>query len=208
MKAIIIAFLSVVSISAWASSPIPVLSYLDANVAGGFSTHSVQTSATHPKMGQFGMGIALGAEVWRGIMVGANSDYRFINHYSDVTKLVGNSRGNRWNYVAPMIGYKAGRFTLKGDFQFLGDYNLSNKTSKNEEVKYKKPLGGRLAVMYQLPQFWIYNLEGLHAGLYGEYLAFGKLWTTNAGERDMTTHLKLWQFGATVAWSFFYLYPP
>jgi len=60
-------------------------------------------------------------------------DFRFINQYSDVDPIIGNKRGYRWNTVAPEIGVKYWRLLLKGNFQFLGSYNILNKT--DEDIK-------------------------------------------------------------------------
>ncbi len=186
--------------------------YLDASLFAGYSKISYSDSYEAPTLGQGGGSITAG--YWLrdyinfDLFVGATTDFRFINQYSDVDPIIGNKRGYRWNTVAPEIGVKYWRLLLKGNFQFLGSYNILNKTDEDITIKYKSPLGGKLTALYPLAAEispWKF-LNNIHLGVHVEYLAFSDLETSYdnvvSGTTELPSAQKIWQAGISATYVF------
>ncbi|OFZ81085.1 MAG: hypothetical protein A2583_10945 [Bdellovibrionales bacterium RIFOXYD1_FULL_53_11] len=172
------------------NTALPVNFSVDAS--GGYSQRGVSSALKDtPRLGQYGFGISGGYETGPFIF-GFCSDFRFINQYSTVKVLVGNTRGTRWNIVSPMAGFRYGAMAAKMDFQFLGNYNLSNKTADNADLSYGRPLGGRVAVYYVTP-------FSLLIGAYYEHVWFGSEKNSTKNEQVLSQRIGLWQSGLTAS---------
>lgn len=139
--------------------------YKDAYADAGYSTVNV-TTGTKPILAQYSVGFSFAKNLFNRFFVGVSSDYRWINHYSGVNA-AGNYRGKRWNTLAPIIGIYIKRFTLVLDYQFLGNYILSNATDAAASVTYSSPIGGRATILYPIGKS-----NHLNMGLYFEQISF------------------------------------
>lgn len=109
----------------------------------GRSTVSSQSS-TEPKTTQYYGGVALGISPFRIFSLGALSDYRMIQQITDAnSSSFGNRTGSRWNQVSPYFDINMGPLRLRGVYQFLGDFELKNRTSTGSTLTYTSPKGYR-----------------------------------------------------------------
>ena len=166
--------------------------YLDINGFGGYTGTTVASDDTTPKLAQFGLGFTGAYQMSDNSFAGLSSDYRFINQYSAVIESVGNRKGTRWNIISPTIGVQMNHWTLKGDFQFLGNYELAKQTSTGSKITYKRPLGGRITALYPFLD------AEIHTGLYFEYLSFGYQYLSSGTGIDLSKRLLLWQIGVSI----------
>ncbi len=168
--------------------------YLDASGFMGYTKSTDQDGADSPTLLQPGGGATLGWRFASLLILGVSSDYRAINHMSDVTPQVGNRRGTRFNIVSPTLGIQAGKFLLKGDYQFLGNYKLGNQTVEGADMTFKSPSGFRASLAYALA-------DHVYTGLYYETINFGKQEVSTGTEIELSKKLNVWQIGAVLTFS-------
>lgn len=174
--------------------------YFDLMALAGYSSPTVVSGAKVPILGQYGAGTTIAYKFFPFLFSGITSDYRIAAQYSDVSKTIGNFGGSRFNYAAPTIGFVFPSFTLKLDFQFLGDYKLSKTTTKGESIQYKNPQGARAILLLPFTKRLIHMPITL--GLNGEYMTFDKQNSSSLGLRDLSPNLVYWQAGLVAAYVF------
>ena len=142
-----------------------------------------------PTIYQMGGSASLGIRFLNSFLFGATSDYRMINQYSEPTKLVGNRRGKRFNLVAPFVGLITDRFLFKFNYQFLGDYVLSNPTAEGITMSYTDPTGFRGTALFRFNPY-------LASGVFFEYLQFKTQKLIE--EIKLADSYNMWQAGISV----------
>ncbi|HTL10866.1 MAG TPA: hypothetical protein VL588_00160 [Bdellovibrionota bacterium] len=168
--------------------------HLQMNGTLGYVGTEVSSGSTVPSLLAFEIG-AVGAYRFKGEwFAGLTTDFRFVNQYSHVDPTVGNRRGTRWSILSPTFGTKLGRLLLMLNIQFLGDYNLGNKTAGGLSVSYNNPFGGRLTGLFPVH-------EKIHAGMEVEYVGFAQQ-TTGPSHLSLTKKFNMWDVGLTVAYVF------
>lgn len=117
--------------------------YFDFGLNAGKGSAIMQNESESPKVIQYGFGSTLGHEIY-GVNLGVSLDYYLVEQLSDVKPPYGNRRGSRQNIASPTLILNFLSVTLKFDYQFLGFYKFSNKTSAGSLIKYSDPLGMRI----------------------------------------------------------------
>ncbi|MFZ9595286.1 MAG: SH3 domain-containing protein [Bdellovibrionia bacterium] len=161
--------------------------YVDFSTTLGYSGISV-TQGSAPTLTQLTLGASFGYFVSKNFFLGLNTDYRMTQHQSAVNPVQGNFRGTRFNAFSPMVGGLVQSWIYRLDFQFIGDYELSQTTNSGSKLSYGAPLGVRAVVLRPIYQFF-------SVGAVFEYMRFSTQKISDIGEQNLTQPLTLWQAG-------------
>jgi hypothetical protein len=144
--------------------------------------------------GSFG---AVGA-VWLNddFFVGLSSQVTFTNQYSAVSSTVGNVRGSRWNPISPFMGWKVySNLVFRTEFEFLGNYNLTNTTASGQSISYQSPIGVRVIVSSPI-------YKALSLGAVFEYISFSTVNNSSTGSQSLGVRTAMWCYGLQVGYAF------
>ena len=170
--------------------------YLDANANFASVGNASSSVASSPTLLGYGLGLSIGYDVIRVFFLGFAADAEWVGQYTAPDDATGNRRGNRLQF-SPQIGARIGDFVFKGDYQFMGNYNLSTSDAAGNTVSYTKPSGFRLQALYGLT-------EDIYGGLIYQSVSFSNqhLVGPNAGDTALSQNFSLTQFGVTLAYTF------
>lgn len=158
---------------------------------GGYASSSVPQGFSSPTLTESGVGLAAGFG-FRGLMIGAVTDYRWISQLSTPTNGSGNRRGQRWNVVAPTVFIFFKKCFVQIEAELLGDYKLTNLTPEGARVAYQRPVGAKVT-------FGIPLSPQLSLGLYAEAVLFRTQTVTET--KELHPPLNLWSTGAQAIWT-------
>lgn len=161
------------------------------NGFGGYSSSTVPNGYSSPTLNQFGLGAAAGFG-FRGFMLGAATDYRWISQTSDLANGVGNRRGARWNVVSPALFIFFKKFFIQLEAQLLGEYKLTNLTPEGAAVIFKRPIGAKVA-------FGIPLSHRFYLGAFVESVLFRSQTVTET--KELHPPLNLWSTGLQLIWT-------
>lgn len=130
-------------------------------------------------------------------LLGATTSYEWINQYSDSAPPVGNWRGSRLDPVAPTAAFLIGPVTLQGDYELLGNYNLSTAAADNSSVSYTGPSGYAISLTCAI-------MNGFNVGFLYRNLSFTTQSSSSGGSTTLQTKFGLTDYGLTAT---FALYP-
>ena len=157
-----------------------------------------------PSLLSYGMGTVLGG--WLPINIpglktfaGLLFDYRYFGQMSEVDPALGNFRGKYFQPLSPTVGAVFRDWLVRVDFEFLGNYQLLNKTTEGAEIAYTRPLGFRAAGFYTFKRIL---KKDIRVGLQYEELSFGRREITGFPNLQLDPKLSLSQLGIVLAYGF------
>lgn len=166
--------------------------YGDVNLHAGYSSTSVPSGSSTPTLIQLGGGGTLAYKFGDVFFLGVSSDYSFINQYSDVDTSVGNRRGTHWAMIMPSVGANFSGFTIKGNFEFWGNYYLYSPDVNGASIIYNKPIG--FSIQGLIPIVGMLNLGAMF-----QWVRFGSQYSSISGDQAASNPFVLWQAGLMAA---------
>ena len=157
----------------------------------GYSGLSGTGLSSSTSMTQLGGDVTLAVRIDDAFLFGITSDYRNIGQLSSIDSHVGNFTGTRFTPVSPTIGLRTRKYFLEIDYQFLGDFSLSNKTAGGASISYAHPQGIRIRVAHQF-------YHSIYAGLQYETVSFTTQKSSQNGDISLSPSLSLWQAGINI----------
>ncbi|OFZ80300.1 MAG: hypothetical protein A2583_10465 [Bdellovibrionales bacterium RIFOXYD1_FULL_53_11] len=177
---------------------IPV--FLSGELSSGYVNVPVSPGRSTPLAIRFGGGLSLGTMLWNHLIIAAETDFTFVNQYSEVTKSGGNFRGTRWNIVSPVLGYYFWDISIIAGYEFLGNYNFYSQSTTKNNISLTDLKGGRLGASYRI---W----NGIRAGILFQYLLFSN--RNDSSDTDKTgvnipldPKFKMWQVSLATGYQF------
>jgi hypothetical protein len=176
------------ALSAFVSTPcwaVPL--FLDLSAGGAYGKSGFASEASAPSMGHYTGDLTLGLTIRKKFKLGARTAYSQIIQFSESSEN-GNRRGHRFAVISPVLGIELGRFELRGDYQFLGDYTLASTDDSGNQVIYSKPSGFGAKLLYSLGR-------RISIGARYEMISFSAE-SLAGSESDLAEKLTLSSFGA------------
>ncbi len=183
---LLIAFLTLTT-SAFAK----VTFYGDIFGGGGNGKAKAGSDASSPEMTHVFGGITYGLNIAETFVVGGTSDYRSVSQRTASNALTfGNRSGTRINVFSPTLIIDLQKAFVKADYQFIGNYELTNSTATGQKISYQAPKGYR----GQLGFYFSKNKDAF-LSLYYEALEFGSEQVGTAAAKTLTNKLRLNSYG-------------
>lgn len=169
----------------------------------GYGRAHVAGESQSPNMGQLTLGIDYGIRIGF-LLLGGTSDYRVINQYSsDEPNIYGNRRGRRAVLFSPTVGLAFSRWNIRYDYQYLGDYQLSQVNNAQQNITYVKPKGHRLQIRYRLNGTEVDSENSsFFLGLFAERVTYTQEKIGSQPPQSTKGKLYLDQAGITFGWGF------
>ena len=160
------------------------------SLSAGQGTAAVSTESSPPKIGVYSVHATIGFGAFNFFLFGARSSFSIIDQTSEVGTL-GNRRGTRTNPISPVLGFDAKYVRLLFEYQFTGDYVLSQNTSTSTQLKYTAPDGFGVELIFNLKSW-------LGVGIRYEDVSFGKEQNGAGSPLDLPTKLGLQNTGVII----------
>lgn len=171
--------------------------YLEPNGRLSYIKSSFFTTDNTPLLFSGSFGVTAGYWLHEDYFLGFSSEFSFINQYSAVDAVVGNNRGTRWNILTPTLGWRVfNSIVLKIDFEFFGNYKLSNPLPGDQYISYTNPFGLKMTLSIPV-------INRVSVGLLFEYITFSKVENSVFGSTTLGTRFMLWQYGIAIGYTIF-----
>jgi hypothetical protein len=155
---------------------------------GGYTSGRGQSSS--PTLIQVGGGTTVAAR-YSIFLVGAVLDYRNEGQYSAIDPNVGNMTGTRL-MLSPTVGVRLADWVGRVEYEFTGDYVLSNSTTAGGNIRYTAPIGVRATLLRRMASH-------LFAGVSYEFVSFSTISDSSQGVATLGSPLLLWHAAAVGA---------
>jgi hypothetical protein len=107
---------------------------------------SANTTPASSSVGELSLGLTGSILVTRWFGIGVTPSYSFLNQYSP-TSDSGNLRGSRWE-INPTVSFIFNKILIKGEYELIGKYVLTNKSLAGATITYGTLSGYRLSLCY------------------------------------------------------------
>jgi hypothetical protein len=194
----------------WAPPALAVPIDLDLFGSAGLGSATISSQSTSkPQTSQFTGGFAIGLNPFRFLTIGGLTDYRQVNQRTAADpNSFGNRSGTRWNTISPYVDLNITRaLRLRYVHQFLGPYELDNKTAGGLAISYEKPKGfrGEIHICVLRGRERFYKIPGkclLYGGLFYEKVEFSSEKLGEASAAALANPLVMKHMGVTFGLGF------